>query len=345
MSLESTFYLSHPSGEDIYLFVLRNAKNTEVCITNYGAIISSFRVNGVNIVLGFDVMDSYLSEEYLSVYPYFGCIVGRYANRIKKGTFQIGEKTYYLSTNSGADHIHGGNEGFDKKVWKTVSTFADPNPGLVLEYISHDGEEGYPGNLTVRIRFELTEENELIIETTAECDQDSIINLTHHDYFNLNGYGQICDHLIQIPASQILGQDENLVADGRLLEIENSLYDFRKPRTIRGSNGNPLAYDQTFILEKPESELRLAASCIGNLSGLKLEVITTEPAVHFYTAAGLPEISAGKEKIGGSFGGLCFETQKHPNAINIPHFPETILRADKLYREKTMYKVTQSAEK
>lgn len=342
------FCFTHSSGEDIYLFTLNNRKGTEVCITNYGAIISSFKVilpngNVNDIVLGFDKVEDYLSKEYLSNYPYFGAVIGRYANRIKDGQFKIDGITYSVARNKGSDHLHGGLEGFDKKVWTCKSSSTNE---LILSYKSQDGEEGYPGNLETTLRFELTDNNELIYDFFAFADKPTAINLTHHSYFNVNnGTGTIGDHIVKINSSAILEQDSNFVVTGKSIPVENSVYDFRSLKHINKDWQAEDGYDQSFELDKDApvdtlSGLKLAAEAYSQQSGLKLEIFTSEPLVHFYTGKWIPNIKGKDENLYGAFSGFCFETQKHPNAINIPHFPNTILRPGETYHTKTMYRIS-----
>jgi aldose 1-epimerase len=341
------FCFSHYSGEDIYLFTLRNIKGTEVCITNYGAIITSFKIaaaegNFNDIVLGFDNVEDYFSEQYLAGCPYFGAAIGRYANRIKNGEFGIDGKKYSLVKNKGADHLHGGEEGFDKKVWRYHS---GSKKELMITYRSINGEEGYPGNLDSMLRFELTDNNELIYEFTATTDEPTALNLTHHSYFNLdNGRGTIKDHLVRINSSAMLEQDDNFVVTGKTISVGKTPFDFRQLKRINKDWNNEDGYDQSFIVDKncavdPDTGLTLVAEAFSEQSKLKLEVYTNEPLVHFYTGKWIPSL---KGKLGnnyGPFSGFCFETQKHPNAINIPHFPNTILRPGETYHTKTMYRI------
>lgn len=342
------FCFTHSSGEDIYLFTLCNIHGSEVCITNYGAIITSFKLKQPNgrvndIVLGFEKVESYLSEDYLSSYPYFGAAIGRYANRIKDGQFKINGTIYSVAKNKGSDHLHGGLEGFDKKVWACKSSSANE---LVLIYKSLDGEEGYPGNLETTLRFELTDNNELIYEFSAVTDKATAVNLTHHSYFNLNnGAGRISDHIVKISSSAILEQDNNFVVTGKSVPVDNTHYDFRSPKRINKDWLAEDGYDQSFVLDENAfidslSGLKMAAEAFSQQSNLKLEVFTSEPLVHFYTGKWIPTIR-GKDGNGYSpFSGFCFETQKHPNAINIPGFPNTILRPGEIYHTKTMYRIT-----
>jgi aldose 1-epimerase len=334
------FCFTHPNGEDIYLFRLYNSKDTEVLITNYGAIITAFKIiqrdGSVNdIVLGFDKIESYSEKEYLAVYPYFGAAIGRYGNRIKSGKFEVDGKKYSVVLNWGSEHLHGGFTGFDKRVWTCDSNTAS---ALVLKYKSPDGEEGYPGNLEVTLRFELNEENELSHTYTAVTDKATPVNLTHHSYFNLNnGQGTIGDHILKINAGHILEQDENCTVTGKLLSVDNTQYDFRKARPINKNWEPSVGYDQSFVVNQQDEEP--AAEVWSEQSGIRLQVFTTEPIVHFYTGGGIPSLSGKQEKKYGPFSGFCLETQIHPNAINIPHFPDTILRPGQQYRHQTIYRI------
>lgn len=340
--MEEKFCFTHSTGEDIYLFTLHNAKGIEVSISNYGAIITSFKVkqedgNINDIVLGFDRPGDYLSEHYLSNYPYFGAAIGRYANRIKNAEFGIDDKKYYLKKNKSVDHLHGGENGFDKKTWVCKSHSKNT---LALSYKSADGEEGYPGNLETTLHFELTGNNELIYEYTAATDKSTAVNLTHHSYFNLtNDKRTIGDHLVKINSATILEQNDNMVVTGKYLPVENTMYDFRKTRRIAENWNADDGFDQTFIIEDktiadPVAEAYSAAT------GIKLQVYTSEPAVHFYTGKWIPQLKGKNGSNYGPFTGFCFETQKHPNAVNIPHFPNTVLRPGEIYRSKTIYKIT-----
>jgi len=338
---DSQYCFRHLSGEDIYLFTLRNTKGTEVCITNYGAIITSFKIkspdgNISNIVLGFDKVEDYLSDEYLAGYPYFGAAIGRYANRIKNGEFSIDGNKYILKKNKLTDHLHGGDQGFDKKVW-SVNANSDKN--LSLSYKSSDGEEGYPGNLATEIRFELTDDDELIYEFIAKTDKPTVVNLTHHSYFNLNnGKGTIGDHLVKISSGSILEQDENFVVTGKALPIINTMYDFKTDRRIDYNWNAKDGYDQTYVIETADSPAPVAEA-YSKKSGIRLQVFTSEPVVHFYTGKWIPFLNGKSSRNYEPFSGFCFETHKHPNAVNIPHFPDTVLRPGQTYYTKTKYKI------
>jgi aldose 1-epimerase len=336
------FCFTHPFGEDIYSFTLCNSKNTEVDIINYGAIITAFRIRQENdavndIVLGFDDPGNYLEEKYLENYPYFGAAIGRYGNRIKEGKFNIDGKEYKVDVNLGRDHLHGGYTGLDKRVWHCESF---SNDSLVLRYMSKDGEEGYPGNLDITIKYELNDNNELSYEYTAFTDQATPINLTHHSYFNLdNGKGTIHDHWVRINGSSILEQDQYLTTTGNVLPVENTSYDFRKAKPLSRDWDPSTGYDQSFVADNVNIQ-EPAAEAWSNNSGVKLQVFTTEPIIHLYTGKSIPSIEGKNGHQYGPFSGFCLETQIHPNAINISSFPNTILRPGETYRHKTIYKVS-----
>jgi len=345
MKPEQQYCFTHPSGEDIYLFTLRNSKGTEVLISNYGAIITSFKIKQADgkindIVLGFEKLEDYFSEEYLKDYPWFGSAVGRYANRIKDAAIEIDGKKYQLSKNIGSDQLHGGISGFDKKVWQTVAFTDDPYAILELRYTSPDGEEGYPGNLDVTIRFELNNADELSYEYSATCDQATAVNLTHHSYFNLNnGEGNIADHSVKIYASHILEQDTNLVANGNYIEVRGTGYDFYQWEKINKNWIQEDGYDQSYVIDRKDDKVSLVAEAFSEKTKIKLQVWSTEPVVHFYTGKWIPKVKGKNNHLYGLFSGFCFETHIHPNAINIPHFPNTILRPGEKYYQKTVYKI------
>ncbi|MDF2388043.1 galactose mutarotase [Nostoc ellipsosporum NOK] len=331
------YQFTHPGGEDIYLFHLINKQGTEVRVTNLGAITTAFILQTtkgpVNIVLGFDQVADYISPEYLAAYPYFGAAIGRYANRIANGHFFIDGKTFEVTRNQPPHHLHGGNNGFDKKVWQ-VKNYDPENAQLTLTYTSPDGEEGFPGQLDTELRIHLTNDSELIYTFHATADQPTAVNLTHHDYFDLdpssNGIGE---QLVQINASHWLAQDASFVVTGELIPVEATTFDFREPKPI-GQDADPVkGYDQSFVIDPTEGA---AATAFSPRTGLTLEVFTTAPVIHFYTGRYIPLLS-GKF---GPFSGYCFETQVHPNAINIHSFPNTVLRPGEKYEQRTVYRVS-----
>jgi aldose 1-epimerase len=332
------------NGKKVHHYRLINKNHTSVLITNYGAIITSFSVRqpdgtANDIVLGFQTPDAYVSENYLRTYPYFGAAIGRYGNRIKNGRITIDNHEYLLSTNKGPDHLHGGVEGFDKKTWELIS-FDEGENTLILGLNSPDGEENYPGNLNTIIKFQLTGDDELCYEFTATTDKSTAVNLTHHSYFNLNnGKGDIRNHFVKINSSKILEQDSNLVVNGNYIPVENTKYDFRNFHRVNERITATEGYDQTFVLDKKENQLQLAAETYSEESKLKLQVFTDQPIVHFYTGEGLASMVGKDGNQYAAFSGFCLETQVHPNAINIPAFPNTILHPGETYRHKTVYRI------
>lgn len=329
--------------EEVYVIRLSNSLSTEAVLTNYGGIILSFRVSETDIVLGFDRVEDYLSEAYLSKSPHFGAIIGRYANRIKDARFKLDGETYQLAVNKGLDHLHGGNRGFDRVVWE-LKSIDDASNSVTLSYLSKDGEEGYPGNLEVQVTFTLTEENELVLEFSAAADAPTPLNLTHHGYFNLNGTrsspGKIHDHWLSMDADAYLEQDDNLVVTGNLVPVADSYHDFRELKRV-GEHMDILGeYDQTFVLNKKPRESGRAALLENRENGLRMEVFTDQPVCHFYTGRWIPVLKGKNGVEYGPFSGLCLETQQHPNSVNIPHFPGTILRPGEQYRQKTSFKVS-----
>ncbi|WP_028786374.1 aldose epimerase family protein [Terrimonas ferruginea] len=335
------YQFTHPGGEDIYLFHLINKQGTEVRVTNLGAITTAFIVPStkgpVNIVLGFDKVADYLSPDYLAAYPYFGAAIGRYANRIANGKFMIDGQSCEVTCNQPPHHLHGGHEGFDKKIWQ-VKSYDAANAQLILKYKSIDGEEGFPGELNTELQINLTNENELIYTFRATTDQPTAVNLTHHDYFDLDPLSKgINGQLVQINADHWLAQNESFVATGELIPVA-AAFDFRIPKPI-GQDADPVkGYDQSFVINRSGGP---AASAFSINTGLKLEVFTTAPVVHFYTGRYIPLLN-GKF---GAFSGYCFEAQVHPNAINNPSFPDTILRPGDTYEQQTTYRVSTEAVK
>jgi len=348
MPVEQKLCFKNSKSEDIYLFSLINKQGTIVSITNYGAVITTFKIKRSDgsfndIVLGLDNVEDYLSEYYLKNYAYLGAACGRYANRIKNGRFVLDGKEYQLSQNMGNDQLHGGHEGFDRKTWRLVSINELPNPILELKCMSRDGEEGFPGNLETIIRFELNDENELSYEFIATTDKPTAVNLTHHSYFNLNnGKGTIEDHEIKINGSYILAQDESLVCNGEFIAVANNQYDFGIFKPISMDWNKADGYDQCFVIDDKTDELTLVAEARSLQSTLTLQIFSTEPTVQFYTGQGL-NIKNGKGgNQFGPFSGFCLETHKHPNAINVPHFPNTVLRPGGKYYQKNTYKIIQA---
>ncbi|WP_316838919.1 aldose epimerase family protein [Pedobacter gandavensis] len=328
--------------KEVFGIELTNTQGTYVKIYNYGAIINKFIVTNKHgekqdIVLGFDDFEGYISEDYLADYPYLGAVIGRYANRIKNGRFTIDGTVHQLSQAKGGDCLHGGDIGFDRKVWTILPTI---DPSLTLQYISPAGEENFPGNLTIQLTFKLTDDNELRLDYKAITDEPTAINLTHHSYFNLSpDLGVIDQHFHRMPASNYLEQDDNYVVTGKLIPVEGTNHDFLGGKTFAHDWNPEEGYDQTYVLDKPYGEFTLASETSEEKSGLKLSVYTTEPVAHLYTAKYL-HVKGGK---GGAtyhpYEAFCVETQHHPNGINIPSFPSTVLRPGETYTQTTVYKI------
>jgi aldose 1-epimerase len=332
------------SGQPVDIFTLRNSHGIEVKATSYGAIITSIVTpdrtgkRGDN-TLGFDTF-----EEYLKNTPFFGALVGRYGNRIAKGHFTLDGKTYTLAVNNGANHLHGGLKGFDKVLWK--GEMVNGKTAVAFSRRSPDGEEGYPGNLDVRVTYTLTEQDELVIDYHAVTDKATPINLTQHTYFNLAGEGDILGHVLMIDADRFTPVDSTLIPTGELAPVAGTPFDFRKPTAIGArigeshpqlKNGN--GYDHNWVLNKKGTARQLAARVVDPKSGRTLEVSTTEPGVQFYSGNFLDGTVKGK---GGRAyqqrSGLCLETQHFPDSPNHPSFPSTILKPGAEYRSETAFK-------
>lgn len=337
-----------PTGEQIDLYTLRNSKGVEVAITNYGGRIVSLRTpdrNGKsdNIVLGFDNLEGYLGPN-----PYFGAIVGRYANRIAKGEFTLDGVAYKLVVNNGPNALHGGTKGFDKVAWTAKEVSTKEGPGLELQYLSKDGEEGYPGNLSVTVTYVLTDANELKIDYKATTDKDTVLNLSNHSYFDLSGqaHGDITHHVVTINADRFTPVDETLIPTGELRNVQGTPFDFRKPKEIvaRIDDKNQQleygkGYDHNFVLNRTGTGPTFAARVRDPNSGRVLEVLTTQPGLQFYTGNSLDGTVKGDGGVVyGRRSGLCLETQHFPDSPNKPKFPSTELRPGQRYHEITIFK-------
>jgi aldose 1-epimerase len=332
-------------GTAVDVFTLRNTAGVEMRAITYGGIITSLKVpdrSGAmgDIVLGFDSLDGYLKG-----HPFFGAIVGRYGNRIGKGRFTLDGKTYALATNNGPNHLHGGLRGFDKFVWQ-----AEPmsgRTGLIFSRTSPDGEDGYPGTLSVRVSYELTDRNELIVEYHATSDKATPVNLTQHSYFNLagDGAGDILQHRMLINADRYTPVDATLIPTGELAPVKGTPFDFTTATAIGARIGdshpqlkNGQGYDHNWVLNRSGVDLSLAARVVEPSTGRTLEVSTTEPGVQFYTGNFLDGKLTGK---GGHVyqrrNGFCLETQHFPDSPNKPNFPSTIVKPGQEYSSKTVF--------
>jgi aldose 1-epimerase len=330
-------------GKEVFLYTLINSKGTQITITNFGGIVTSWVSADRNnikssIVLGYDSLSG-----YLATHPYFGAIVGRYGNRIAKGKFSIDSVAYTLAINNVPNHLHGGLKGFDKSVWEpTVEN--DSVPSLMLSYLSKDGEEGYPGNLKVDVHYTLTDEDELKIEYNATTDKKTVINLTNHSYFNLTGdvTNNILDHELQIDADHITSVDSTLIPTGDITPVKGTPYDFTQPAKI-GLRIDSVkgGYDHNYVFNKTDASLTKVITVSEEKSGRVLEVFTTEPGVQFYTGNFLDgKLKTSEGKSIGQHAALCLETQHFPNSPNEPSFPTTILLPGQKYHTVTVYKLS-----
>jgi aldose 1-epimerase len=344
LSITSKFW-GKTDGKEVRLYTLVNSKGMIVEISNYGGIVKSIVApdrNGKfeNIVLGFDSLQQYENENS----PYMGAIIGRYANRISKANFVLDDVQYNLAPNDNPNHSHGGIKGFDKVVWDAVAITEKDSVGLVLEYLSKDMEEGYPGNLTIKVTYVLNNENELKIYYEAKTDKPTILNLTHHSYFNLAiNKENILNHELTVFADSITPTDSLWIPTGEIVPVAGTNFDFTEPHKIGERIGNLAnGYNMNFVIrKKKEQELCKAAEVFEPISGRFMEVYTTEPGVQLYTADYLDGSIKGSENIVfGKNMGLCLEAQHFPDSPNKPHFPSTVLRPGETYRQFTIYKLS-----
>jgi aldose 1-epimerase len=342
MSIIKSDFGKTKEGQPVDLYTLTNASGMTVKITNYGGIVTSLQVPDKNgkfddVVLGFDTLD-----QYLEGHPYFGALVGRYGNRIAKGKFTLNGTEYQLAANNGENHLHGGIKGFDKVVWNAEMVKKENEMGVKLSYLSKDGEEGYPGNLTAVVTYVLTNDNELIINYKAETDKPTPVNLTHHSYFNLKGAGNgdILGHLLTIDADRFTPVDEGLIPTGELKSVKDTPMDFTVPKAI-GERIDQVkgGYDHNYVLNGWDGSLRLAAKVVEPLSGREMEVWTTEPGLQFYTGNFLDGTITGENgKVYNKHYGFCLETQHFPDSPNKAGFPSTILEPGEKYTHTTIYR-------
>lgn len=334
----------------IHKFILTNKNGMEVSVINFGGIITSLKSrdskgNYEDVVLGFDNLSQYEDES-----PYFGAIIGRYGNRISEGKFTLDGKTYNLAVNNDINHLHGGLKGFDKVVWDAAQEVTDSSASLILKYISQDMEEGYPGNLQVKVTYTLDDNDELRVEYEAETDKKTIVNLTQHSYFNLSGdfSKNILDHEITINADSFLPVDSTLIPTGEVISVEGTPFDFREAKTVgedismsdkQLSYGN--GYDHCWVLNNQEIGLRYVASAYHPFSGRLLEVYSDQPGIQFYSGNFLDGTLTSKQD--GNYGfrsGLCLETQHYPNSPNEKDFPSVTLNSGEKYMTQTVFRFT-----
>lgn len=337
-----------PDGEAVKKYTMTNAEGMEVSVLNYGGIITSLKVPDKNgkiedVVLGFNSLEGYLTPP-----PYFGAIIGRYGNRIAEGKFSLDQTQYTLAKNDGPNHLHGGNKGFDKVVWKVTEITESDHVALQLHYLSEDMEEGYPGNLNTTVTYTLSNDNALKVSYQANTDKKTIVNLTQHSYFNLSGdfSKPILDHEIVINADTFLPVDATLIPTGVFKEVAETPFDFRtsKPigKEIEAENQQlerGLGYDHCWVLNRDSKGMSLAATAHDPKSGRFMEVFTTEPGVQFYSGNFLDGTLPSKS--GGTYAkrsGFCLETQHYPDSPNQEDFPSVVLTPEQTYSSETTFK-------
>ncbi|HEV3339114.1 MAG TPA: aldose epimerase family protein [Pirellulales bacterium] len=348
MSVNKSTFGKLPDGRQIDLYTLDNGHGVKAKIMTYGAIVTSVETpdrkgKPGEITLGFDSLDPYLAG-----HPYFGAIAGRVANRIAKGRFTIDGVEYKLATNNGPNHLHGGNKGFDKVVWN-----AEPSKSgaaLKLSHVSPDGDEGYPGKLSVTVIYTLTDADELRVDYAATTDKPTPINLTNHTYWNLadGGKSDVLGHVLKLNADRYLPVDAKLIPTGELTSVRGTPMDFTSPATIGARidevPGDPKGYDHCFVLNQPSpGELTMAARVEERASGRVMEVYTTEPAIQLYTGNFLDGSLKSRGADYKQHHAFCLEAEHYPDSINQPRFPSTLLKPGQTYRQTTVHKFLSSS--
>lgn len=332
--LNGKFFGLTPENQEVFCYTLANKQGMEVSIINYGATITSIKIpnpsgSKTDVVLGFDKLENYIKSFKLPSAPYLGAVVGRYAGRINKASFILNGEKIQLTQNHNAHQIHGGESGFSQKVWTVKHIPSNENQSITLEYLSCHKEENFPGELTVSVTYTLTEQNELMVDFSAKSTEDTIVNLTQHSYFNLNGHQENMNHQkVTINADTILETTDELIPTGKFITLKNHTYDFSEPKE------SPVIIDNTFVLNNHN-----AATLYGEKSKIKMTVITSQPAVHVYVGGNCFGQIKGKENADYlSTSGICFEAQNFPDAPNHSHFPSAILKKDECYTHQTIFK-------
>ena len=333
-------------GKEVSIFTLKNSKGVEARIMNYGGIVVSLKVpdqKGVlgDVVLGYDNL-----ADYIKATPYFGALVGRYGNRIAKGKFTVNGTECHLATNNIGNHLHGGIKGFDKVVWDAEILKDKPEATLELKYVSPDGEEGYPGSLSVTAVYSITEKNELRLDFIATTDKPTVCNLTHHSYFNLAGKGDILGHEVAIFADAFTPVDSTLIPTGELKPVVGTPFDFRKATAIGArikKDDEQLkfggGYDHNWVINKSPGKLARLASVYEPVTGRVMEVFSTEPGLQFYSGNFLDGSNVGKGGVAYQYrAGFCMEPQHYPDSPNKPQFPSVVLKPGQTYRNTIIYR-------
>lgn len=342
MSVTKESWAKTKDGQAVDIYTLKNSNGAVAKITNFGAIVTELCIpdkdgNLADIVCGFKTL-----AEYEAGHPYFGSIVGRYGNRIAKGKFTLEGVEYSLATNNDENHLHGGDVGFDKKVWTAEAIESETSVGVKLTYVSPDMEEGYPGTLTSTVIYELTDDNELKIDYKATTDKATVLNLTHHGYFNLGGHdsGDILGHEMMIAADNFTPVDEGLITTGEIASVKDTVMDFTTPTAIgaRIKDVEGGGYDHNYVLNSQDGSMALAARVVDPKSGRVMEVLTTEPGIQFYTGNFLDGTNKGKGATYNKHAAFCLETQHYPDSPNKPEWASVVLKPGDTYTHTTIYR-------
>ena len=350
-AIEKKMFGKLSNGQEVDEYILKNTNGMEVNIIDYGATVVLLTApdkngNYADVVLGYDNLEGYVADK-----AYFGAIVGRYGNRIGKGKFKLDGKEYQLSINDGENHLHGGTEGFNRKVWKVENTEAVEamgNTSITLKYTSKDGEEGYPGTVELTVNYTLTKNNELSINYTATTDRKTILNPTHHSYFNLSGdmNKTILDNEVMIDADKFTPIDKRLITTGVFTDVTNTPMDFRVPKKVGKEIETEYeqlkfagGYDHNWVVNKHQEQIFKFASVYESTSGRLMDVWTDQPGMQFYSGNFLDGTVKGKKGVVyAKRTGLCLEAQVYPDSPNKPEWPSPVLEPGKRYRQTTIYK-------
>ena len=341
MDIRGETFGKTPEGVKIERFDLSNDQGLTASVTNFGATLTSLTVpnrsgRSETVTLGFDTLEGYLADTW-----FFGATIGRYANRIAKGKFSLDGMEYHLAQNSPPSHLHGGPKGFHKWVWSAETRSYEDSVSVAFSRLSPDGEEGYPGNLSVTVTYTLNNRNELAIDYRAETDKTTPINLTNHTYWNLKGVGNgdVLEHLLTLHAESYLPTDEDRIPTGELRAVQGTPMDFTRPVKIgaRIDQVTGGGYNHCYVLKKGADPLSLAASVYEPFSGRVMEIYTTEPGIQFYSGHFLKNYRGTKGILFNPYDGFCLEAQHFPNSVNTPQFPSTLLRPGELYRQRTLH--------
>ncbi|MXN92110.1 galactose-1-epimerase [Flavobacterium sp. Sd200] len=324
-----------PNGKVVESYTLSNGKGMEATFINYGATITSLKIvdakgQPVDVVLGFNDIDDYIDSFNLPSAPYFGSVIGRYAGRINNGTFSIDGEQHELNKNHGIHTLHGGNRGFGRAFWKMKQLQGGSSPSIKFSYTSPDGEENFPGELKITVTYRLTENNELLVKYKAESTKDTVLSLTQHSYFNLDGHSQtVAGQKLVVNADKVLEVNQDSIPTGKFIDVKDTEFDYNSAVDA------PLSIDRSFVLE---NDTEPAASLYSEKTGLKMTVYTNQPSVHIYVGGNCFDSLRGKDGVSyHTTSGICFETQNYPDAPNHAHFPSAVLRKGEVYRRSTKF--------